>query len=372
MRVAVIGAGPAGAIAARSLARDGAAVTLYERAAWPRPKACGDGLTPASVALLRSLEIALPDDRPFATTLVSGPRETAFRAPWPAAYSDGTTLERVRFDALLVDAAIASGVRFEDRVTVLACSGGRVRMRSRAGASADVAYDTVVLAEGATGALGAACGFGRFARRLVAYRGYVSCACELAREYEVHYACDVLPGYAWIFPVAAQRANVGAVLATGGDVRARLRRWLATSSFARERLGERIALEEGRGGIVTIGRARRYRERVFAVGDAAGIADPLSAEGVSQAMTSGTLVARAMAAERGDPARAGAAYERALTAFDRNNREALRIRALFASLADPMIALARARPRFAAHVVAAGYFPKTDLGWFARTVAALR
>lgn len=372
MRVAVIGAGPAGAVAALVLARDGANVTLYERAAWPREKACGDGLTPASVAILHDLRIALPDDRPFATTLVSGPRERAFRAAWPAAFLDGTTLERERFDAALVAAAIAAGARFHERVEVLACAGGRVRVRLRDGRTELHSYDAVALAEGGTGALGRACGFGPFARRLVAYRGYVATPDDLANEYQVHYARGLVPGYAWIFPVAPRRANVGVVLVEGGDVRASLRHWLATSAIARAQLGPTPALEMGRGGIIAIGRKHRYRERVFALGDAAGIADPLSAEGVSQALRSGLFLGEALAASRGDIARAGLAYERSLRCFDRNNREALRMRALFGRFAEPMIALARARPRFAEHVVAAGYFPKSDAGWFAGTFAALR
>ena len=369
MRVAVIGAGPAGSTAALALVRGGANVTLFERSPWPREKACGDGLTPMSVAHVRDLGLALPADRPFATTLVSGPGETSFRAPWPTSYANGTTLERIRFDTMLVDAAVASGVAFEPGVAVRECAGGRVRV-ARSGERRS--YDAVVLAEGGVGALATGCGFGAFARRLVAFRGYAATSQDLAPEYQVHYARELVPGYAWIFPVATRLANVGAVLVADGDVRAALQRWLATSAIAREQLGPGARLVGGRGGVITIGRAERYRERVFAAGDAAGIADPLSAEGVSQAMKSGLLVARRLLASRGDVARAGASYERDLRVFDTNNVQALRMRALFARLADPMVAIARVRPSFARHVVAAGYFPKDDAAWFWGTLGALR
>lgn len=371
MRVAVVGAGPAGSIAARQLARDGADVTLYERSAWPRAKACGDGLTPASIATLHALDIAAPSARRFAATLVSGPRETSFRAAWPATVSYGTTLERATFDDALVRAAIAAGVRFEERTSVESCAGARVALRRRDGSVVTQSFDAVALAEGGTGALGTACGFGPFARRLVAFRGYVETERELASEYQVHYARSLSPGYAWIFPVGPRRANVGVVLVADGKVRAQLQRWLATSAIARDQLGAKPTLETARGGIIAIGRARRYCDRVFAIGDAAGIADPLSAEGVSQAMESGRLLADALLGSRGDIASAGAAYERTLKRFDRNNREALRMRRLFGMLADPMIAIARARPRFAEHVVASGYFPKSDARWFTGTFAAL-
>lgn len=371
MRVAVIGAGPAGSTAALALARGGASVTLFERSAWPRPKACGDGLTPASVRILVELGIALPHPPTFAATVVSGPNETAFRAPWPHAALAGTTLARETFDALLVDAAIAAGAHFEPRTTITTCAGGRVRIAGW-DTTALRTFDAVLLGEGGTGSLARACGFGPFAQRLVAYRGYVETERELTPEYQVHYGRGLVPGYAWIFPTHERRANVGAVLVRDGDVRAHLRAWLATSAIARRELGSRRELVDGRGGIIAIGRARRYRDRVFAVGDAAGIADPLSAEGVSQAMTSGRSAADAILRSRGDLERAGADYERSLRPFDRNNREALRMRALFGLLAEPMVAIARARPRFARHVVASGYFPKTNASWFVGTLAALR
>jgi flavin-dependent dehydrogenase len=372
LRVAVVGAGPAGAVAAYALARRGANVSLFERATWPRPKACGDGLTPQSVALLDELGIALPSRARFAATYVTGPTGAAFRAPWPAHAVDGTTCERIDFDATLVAAAVAAGVRFYDRTHVTACAMGTLSIRGADARTRTEVFDAVALAEGATGALGTRAGLPPFRSRLGAYRGYVDVAHDLPPEYQVHYAAPFLPGYAWVFPVEPRRANVGAVLASRGDVRARLANWLAVDPHARRALGERPALQDGRGGVIVIGRARRYVDRTFAIGDAAGIADPLSAEGVSQAMRSAVLFADALHHSGGDVARAGATYERAVTTFDANNREALRMRAFFARFAGPMTALAAKRPRLARHVIAAGYFPKRDARWFFQTFAALR
>lgn len=373
LRVAVVGAGPAGAIAACELARAGAEVVLYERSAWPRRKACGDGLTPTSVALLEDLGIPIPGRRPLQRTRVSGPRERAFTAPWPRAMPDGTTCPRVDFDATLVRAAIAGGATFEDRTDVLACADARLRIRRLPrGSETRRTFDVVVLAEGGVGKLAASCGLPPHDLRLVAYRGYVATQTDLEAAYQIHYAREFVPGYAWIFPVDRRLANVGAVLVERGDVRARLNAWLARSAIARVELGNGAHLEDGRGGIVPIGRGRRVASRVFAVGDAAGVADPLSAEGVSQAMETGRMVARALEHSRGDTARAGIAYERDLRTFDINNREALRMRALFGILADPFVEIAWRRPRFARHVIASGYFRKHDAAWIARTLAALR
>jgi hypothetical protein len=89
-------------------------------------------------------------------------------------------------------------------------------------------------------------------------------------------------------------------------------------------------------------------------------------------MRSSLLLRDALRASGGDVARAAAAYERDLRAFDANNREALRMRKLFALMAGPMTALAAKRPRLARHVIATGYFPKRDASWFFGTFAALR
>ena len=371
MKVAVVGAGPAGAVAAYALARDGADVSLFERSTWPRGKACGDGLTPTSVALLDEIGIALPARARFATTYVTGPSGNGFRAPWPAGVPDGTTFERIDFDALLVRAAVAAGTTFFDRTSVEACDAGTLAVRGHDGVERAERFDAVVLGEGGTGGLAARAGLPPFALRLGAYRGYVETATDLPDEYAVHYARGFVPGYTWVFPVAPRRANVGAVLASRGDVRALLTTWLASETAIRA-LGPAPRLLEARGGVIAIGRARRTSERLFAIGDAAGIADPLSAEGVSQAMRSALLLRDALRASGGDVVRAAERYERALRAFDTNNREALRMRALFGVLAEPLTALAARRPRLARHVIATGYFPKRDAGWFFGTFGALR
>jgi len=371
-RVAVVGAGPAGAVAAYLLARRGAQVALFEKSPWPRPKACGDGLTPSSVALLAEIGITLPSRARFGATYVTGPTGAAFRAPWPSDTGDGTTCERADFDATLVAAAIAAGARFFDRTEVTSCASGELTLRGADGSSRSETFDAIALGEGGTGGLAAGAGLPPFAYRLGAYRGYVETPADLPDEYQVHYARPFLPGYAWVFPVAKRRANVGAVLAARGDVRALLRDWIASSAEARDALGPHARLTGGRGGVIAIGRARRYIDRVFAIGDAAGIADPLSAEGVSQAMRSAVMFANALGTSRGAVTRAGATYERDVRAFDANNREALRMRALFGLLAGPMTALAAKRPRLARHVIATGYFPKRDARWFVQTFAALR
>lgn len=361
MRVAIVGAGPAGTAAAIELARAGAAVAIYEKAVWPRPKTCGDGLTPSSMRELAALDVTLGEVPTLTSTLISGPGETVVRAGWPAGMPPGSTMERRRFDDVLLSAALRAGAELREGTAVTDLDGLRA--------------DAVLLAEGAVGGLAARHGFPPFRSRLVALRGYADVAHDVPAEYAVHYGRALTPGYAWLFPVGPRRLNVGVAVdarvaaRAGGNVRALLRDWLRTSRFARAALGDGSAVHDITGGIIPSGRARRYARGVFLIGDAAGVADPLSAEGVWQAMASGRDAAAALIAAGGEPATAGAAYERRLRRFDRNEREARRMRALFGLGGDVVVRLAARRPKLADYLVETGYFLKADAGWFGGTIA---
>ena len=112
--VLVVGAGPAGAIAAWRLARAGARVTIVDREAFPRDKLCGDTLNPGAVHFLERLGIPhnpLGTARPLTGMTVTGPR-TRIDARYPAGVS-GRAIVRRRFDAWLLDEAVSAGAQLE-------------------------------------------------------------------------------------------------------------------------------------------------------------------------------------------------------------------------------------------------------------------
>jgi len=230
-------------------------------------------------------------------------------------------------------------------------------------------FDAVVLAEGATGKLGGRLGFGRHRTRLVALRGYAAAACALDPVFGLYFDRGVSPGYGWIFPLDERSANVGilidprAVRRARGDLRGLLAAWLRASEVARERLGSEPALDRLAGGIIPTGRARRVRGGVFLVGDAAGVADPFSAEGIFQAMATGRAAAAALLAHGPGP-RAERAYRGALRPFDRNAREAYRLRLGFALVIDVLGRRAITRPALAHHLSSSGFFMKDSLPAF--------
>jgi geranylgeranyl reductase family protein len=372
MRVLVVGAGPGGAAAAIELARAGVEVRVVERSRWPRAKTCGDGISPPAVVEARALGLDLSDRRPLPEGEISTPRGHRFRSGWRPETPWGAIVERIDFDARLMRLAVAAGARFDERVTVrdIEASDGGPRARFGTGSAAvPERFDAIVLGEGATGGLGAKLGFGPHRSRLVALRGYVEAERTLDPVFGLYFDRDVSPGYGWVFPLGERRANVGilvderAVTRRAGNLRGMFAAWRETSPAARAMLAGVPPVEAVSGGIIPTGRRTRVRGGVFAVGDAAGVADPFSAEGIFQAMGSGRAAAAALVAH-GPGVRAERAYAGALVPFDRNAREARRLRLGFGFVIDAMVARAVDRPNLARHLSANGFFMKDSLPAF--------
>jgi geranylgeranyl reductase family protein len=120
--VLVVGAGPAGSIAALVLARAGVRVRIVDRARFPRDKLCGDTLNPGTLGILDRLGIAAPiRQRALAISgmTISGPGGTQVSADYPAGVR-GASLTRRKLDLLLLEAAIAAGASFNSGVIVRA------------------------------------------------------------------------------------------------------------------------------------------------------------------------------------------------------------------------------------------------------------
>jgi geranylgeranyl reductase family protein len=372
MRVLVVGAGPAGAAAAIVLARGGAAVRLLERSAWPRAKTCGDGISPDGVRIAGELGIDLGDRLPLTAGTMSAPSRVAITSGWPATTPWGAIVERSDFDDRLVRAAVAAGAVFEPRTTVTelvpAAGGVAAGARIAGGPELRAAADAVLLAEGATGGLAGKLGLGPHRSRLVALRGYIRSERDLDPAFGLHFDPAVVPGYAWIFPVSRRYANVGILVderfSRSHDLRGVLDAWLRDSPFARDALGPRPSVEKLAGGVIPTGRRRRTLGAVFALGDAAGVADPFSAEGIAQAMTTGRAAAQALLAHGGDVAAATRAYRRVLGAFDAQARASRRMRVVFPYVVDPLTKRGAQRPKLAYHLSSEGFFRKQSVAAF--------
>src|SRR5258707_9831519 len=108
----VVGAGPAGSIAALVLARSGARVALVDKAAFPRDKACGDLVGPRGVQILADLGLRVPDAGQGSDLLAVGPSGRRSRLPAFTGSSypgHGIIVPRLALDPPLREAAVGAG-----------------------------------------------------------------------------------------------------------------------------------------------------------------------------------------------------------------------------------------------------------------------
>ncbi len=317
--VAVIGAGPAGAAAAVTLARGGARVVLCDRAVFPRDKVCGDGLLPDALELLA----ALGADRVLRAGWAVGSVCIATRGGVELSVPVGArVLPRRELDHGLVATAAAAGAEVLEGAALRQATGRAGAIESvtlaRGDEVVEVAAAAYVVATGAAGGARRVLGLPPLPGLAVAIRGYGELDGFAPEGLRISLAGAPRRGYAWAFPVSASQWNVGCGVFSekgrGHALRASLASFYAAS-------GGRTGLRDVRGAPLATAypRVAVARGNVLAVGDAAGLARPLSGEGVGPALESGILAARCLL-ER--PGAAGAARYRELlrTRFAREQR----------------------------------------------------
>ncbi|MDQ4018754.1 MAG: geranylgeranyl reductase family protein, partial [Actinomycetota bacterium] len=286
----VVGAGPAGSTTAYRLAREGASVLLLDRAVFPRDKPCGGGVTMRAAKQLPFSIDPVVEHVVTTAELRLGHRRTADRGRGGVlAYMT----QRRRLDHLLAETAAAAGAEFRDGVKVTAVetdpAGAKVTV-----AGERVRADAVVGADGVNGATARALRLGGNRTVGVALEGNLGNEKLPPDRFRGRFLIDLgtIPGgYGWIFP-KGDHVNVG----VGGweSEGPRLREHLATLCEAHGiRVGD---LDELRGFRLPC-RAHDStlaHGRGLVVGDAAGLVDPLTGDGMFEAFLSGRFAAEAV------------------------------------------------------------------------------
>jgi geranylgeranyl reductase family protein len=274
--VLVVGGGPAGSTTACRLADEGARVLLVDKAVFPRDKPCGGGLT------MRAVRQCPVDPSPVVEEEVDVV-ELRFRYRSAVERRSARPVirmtQRRRLDAFLLDAARERGVEVREGTTI------------------DVAEspaDVVVGADGANGTTARAFGLGDGIVHGVAYEGnvpYGVVARERYRNRAVIELADIPGGYGWVFAKGDHvNVGVGAWQSEGPRIREHLARVCRAHDLEPTHLeglrGHRLPLR--RPGVRIAG------ERALLVGDAAGLIDPVSGDGMYECFVSSKLAAAAV------------------------------------------------------------------------------
>ncbi|MBK1620369.1 hypothetical protein CKO42_18375 [Lamprobacter modestohalophilus] len=323
--VIIVGAGPAGSATAYHLASAGIRTLLIDKAAFPRDKVCGDCLSPRAQHYLGRLGLLerVAAEAHQATRI-------RFRAPGGAEAEtlitgDGAmpnrtlVLARRRFDLLLQEHALAAGARFQVGHVRALATGGGVELEGET-----LPARLVVIATGAALSLIKRTALApRRGVHSVAARCYLAQMSAPGPDLRFFFDHLPLPGYAWLFPTGPTSANLGYWYSGGSGVSA--------ASLLPGLLKQHPELSRLTAGGVGVGpvagypirsdflRAPKRADGLLAVGEAAGLVNPFTGEGIDYALESAELAAtsviealRRAPSDRPVSARSLAGYSRSL------------------------------------------------------------
>jgi geranylgeranyl reductase family protein len=324
--VIVAGAGPAGAVAAATLAAAGIDVLLVDRARFPRNKPCGGALSARALVRFPWLDglLASIDVLRVRKLHLEGPAGT--RLDLEHHEPCVLLVRRVELDAALVARATHLGARFDDRfeitqagqdahgVTIGARDGRRLRARM------------IIAADGVHSVLAKRLDVNHHWPRthvaidMMEETPIATLAADRPDVLWLAYAPNGLDGYAYVFPkVRHVNVGIGCVLAhfdrAVHDAPYVVQQRFVQSLTSRGVLHGRSDRRTFTPYLIPVGGPIREaaRGRVLFVGDAGGFVHAITAEGIYYAMVTGELAGRAIARARGgqDPARAAAGYQAA-------------------------------------------------------------
>ncbi len=323
--MAIVGAGPAGAAAAITLARAGRSVVLLDKAAFPRDKICGDGITTGALRILEELGVrpeAVASWTEVSDIHVVSPSKHLATFPLPRGRGQfAAVMRRTDLDHAIVDQARSAGAIVREGIEVTGAADGPHDVVLELSDGSTVVAAQVIAADGMWSPMRKFLGTAvpGYLGEWHAFRQYFRNTGPQARDLWVWFEPDLLPGYAWSFPLPDGGANVGFGIQRGAKIATKEMKALWPELLARPHIAEVLgpdAVAEDRHQAWPIpartGDLALTAGRVLWVGDAAAVTDPMTGEGIGQALLTGQLAAQAIVAGGGDPAAVRAAYERSV------------------------------------------------------------
>jgi geranylgeranyl reductase family protein len=323
----VVGAGPAGTSSAITAARAGLKVTVIDKARFPRDKCCGDGLTTLALRQLQALGFdpsTVPSWQDVTDAYLRSPSGREVRLPLPVDGRFAAVTPRIELDAALVDHARTMGATIIEECSFDGISSEADRVSVNVvidGSTSIIRAPWVIAADGMWSPVRKALGVATngYLGEWHAFRQYAGNVTGPAKDrLIVWFDEDLLPGYAWSFPLPGNRVNIGFGILRDGERRVQDMKDLWNDLLRRdhvvEALGEGFQLE-GRHTAwpipARIDEAVTSTGRVLFVGDAVMATDALTGEGIGQALLTGVEAAKAVIGA-GEPAIVRRRYARAV------------------------------------------------------------
>ncbi|HLX07740.1 MAG TPA: geranylgeranyl reductase family protein [Thermoanaerobaculia bacterium] len=300
--VIVVGAGPAGCAAAYDLAKSGVEALILEKRNFPRTKPCGGALTTKAVKALR-FSIA-PVIRVVVTDFVAA-REFTKSKRLRSRYPVGAMTVREELDDFVLHQTIAAGATMQkiDRLLEITSDDESVTVKLESGS---IRAKFLIGADGANSSV----------RHLIDANEQVQFGFAIEAQVKGHavdpamiFDFGMVPrGYGWIFP-KGDHYNVGLYTydARFGIMPGQLRAYVKQKALAAD-CEHVVGHPLGLGGW----RHAPDRKRIFLVGDAAGLCEPLLGEGIYYAISSGQMAAAAVTAELKEGKSACQSFRRSL------------------------------------------------------------
>ena len=309
--IIIIGAGPAGTSAALYANMLGLKTIVVDKSTFPRDKICGDALSGKSIRYMKELNLlkevsklkgssikritfGSPNHKQF-DIFLNNPHHTYHAGT----IKEGYVIPRTEFDNFLFKKAknitqIEENFSFTE---ILYDDNNQIiGIRGKQNKKIKEVYAPILLGcDGAKSTLVRKLGFHQEDDKntAIAIRCYYEGVKDLTDQIELHFVDEVLPGYFWLFPAGDNIANIGIGLSkkqAKKDERklTEILDEVTSSDFFKNRFADARRLENPKGWSLPLGRIERtcYGDGFMLLGDAAGLIDPFTGEGIGNAMAS--------------------------------------------------------------------------------------